>query len=178
MIYLEKPLKKIVKLPVILELQPRGVSWSDNNRCFESIQRQEEIKISKQQEKKKQEKTKYSDGVSNPSKDKEKKKKEKKKYTYYRKGWHLESACMKKTIDMMVKHLEKNNIPLPECTRKKEEGSSSENKDRCHALVLGSSGSSSFIIDSSSSRHMASIKYSLFSIHPYSGPSILMSNDS
>ena len=37
---------------------------------------------------------------------------------------------MNKTIDMMVKLLEKNNIPLLEGTRKKEEGSSSENKEQ------------------------------------------------
>ena len=38
---------------------------------------------------------------------------------------------------MMAQFLEKNNIPLPEGARKKEGGSSSENKDICHALVAG-----------------------------------------
>ena len=57
---------------------------------------------------------------------------------------------MKKTIDMMAQLLEKKNIPLPKRTRKKDGGSSSEldNKERFHALVVGSSYSSSFIIDS------------------------------
>ena len=78
----------------------------------------------------------------------------------------------------MVQLLEKNNIPLPEGTRKKEGGSSSENKDRCHALLVGSSISSSFIIDSGASRHMDSIQESFLTQHPYNGPSILMSDDS
>ena len=85
---------------------------------------------------------------------------------------------MKKTIDMMVKLIEKNNIPLPECTRKKEEGSSSENKDRCYALVAGSFGSSSFIIDLGASMHMDSMQDSFSTMYPYSVPSILMGDDS
>ena len=55
---------------------------------------------SKQPEKKKQDKPKISDGGSNLYKDK--KGKENTKCTYFHKGWHLESECMKKTIDMMV----------------------------------------------------------------------------
>ena len=77
---------------------------------------------SKQQEKKKQEKPKSSHWGSNPCKEKDKNKKEKTKYTYCHKGWHRESACMKKTIDMMVQLLEKNNIPLPEGATKKDGG--------------------------------------------------------
>ena len=85
---------------------------------------------------------------------------------------------MKKIIDMMTQLLDKDNIPLPEGTRKNERGSSSENKDRFQALVVGSSRYYSFIIDSGASRHMASMQYSFSSIHPYSGPSILMGDDS
>ena len=55
---------------------------------------------------------------------------------------------MKKTIDIMVQLLEKNNIPLPDDARKKDGGSNSEDKERFHALVAGYSGSPSFIIDS------------------------------
>ena len=84
---------------------------------------------------------------------------------------------MKKIIDMMTQLLDKDNIPLPEGTRKNEGGSSSENKDRCYALVSGSSRSPSFIIDSSDSRHMDSIEDSFSSLHPYNGPSILMGDD-
>ena len=109
-------------------------------------------------EKKKQDRPNIPDGGSNPCKDKDKKGKEKTKCTYCHKGWHLESACMKKTIDMMVQLLEKNNIPVPEGARKKDKGSGLDNKERCHALVTGSSNSSSFIIDLGASRHMAYVK--------------------
>ena len=55
--------------------------------------------------------------------------------------------CMhEENIDMMVQLLEKNSIPVLGGTRKEEGSSSSENKDRCHALVVVSSVSSSFII--------------------------------
>ena len=59
---------------------------------------------------KQQEKPKYSDGFLSPTKDKEKKKQEKKKCTYCHKGWHPESACMKKPIDMMAQILKRNKI--------------------------------------------------------------------
>ena len=88
------------------------------------------------------------DGDLNPCKDKDKKNQEKTKCTYYHKGWHPYSACMKNTIDMMVQLLEKNNIPLLEGARKKDGGSGLDNKERFHALVVGSFDSSSFIIDS------------------------------
>ena len=79
---------------------------------------------------------------------------------------------MKKTIDMMVQLLEKNNIPLPEGIRKKDGGSGSDNKERCHALVVGSSDSSTFIIDLGASRNMASVKYFFASMYLDSGPTV------
>ena len=85
---------------------------------------------------------------------------------------------MKKTIDMMVQLLEKNNIPLPEGARKKEGGSMSDNEEIFHALVARYSRYSSFIIESAASKHMASMHDSFSSLHPYSGPSIPMSDDS
>ena len=122
-------------------------------------------KDSKQQEKKKQEKPKSSDGGSNPSKDKGKKQ-EKKKCMYCHKGWNPESAFMKKTNEMMAQLLEKNNIPLLDGARKKEGGSNFENNERCYALVVGCSCSSSFIIDSSSSWKMDSVQDSFLYLHP------------
>ena len=47
-------------------------------------------------------------------------------------------------------------------------------KERCHALVVGSSDSSSFIMDSRDSRHMASIKYLFSSMYSDSGPTVRM----
>ena len=45
-------------------------------------------------------------------------------------------------------------------------------------MVVGSSRSSSLIIDSSDSKNMASMHDSFSSLHPYSGPSILTGDDS
>ena len=78
---------------------------------------------SKQPEKKKQDKPNIHDGGSNRCKDKDKMGKENTKCTYCHKGWHLESECMKKTIDMMVQLLEKNNIPTLEGARKNDRSS-------------------------------------------------------
>ena len=77
---------------------------------------------------------------------------------------------MNKSIDMMAQLLEKNNIPVPEGARKKDGSSGSDNKERCHALVVGSSDSSSFIIDSGASSHMASVKYLFTSMYSNSVP--------
>ena len=57
----------------------------------------------------------------------------------------------------MAQLLEKNNIPVPDSARKKYgNSSSSEGKEKCHELVEATSNSSSFIIDSSDSKHMVS----------------------
>ena len=92
-------------------------------------------------EKKKPKKPKSSDGGSIAPKDKEKRGKENTKCTYFHKGWNLESLCMKKTIDQMAQLLEKNNIPVPDSARKKGGTSSSDGKEKCHALVAGASNS-------------------------------------
>ena len=42
---------------------------------------------------------------------------------------------MKKTINMMVQLLDKNNIPLPDGVKKKDGDLNYENKERYHALV-------------------------------------------
>ena len=100
-------------------------------------------KNSKFPEKKKNpRKPKSSDASSNPSKEKDKKGKENAKCTYCHKGWHPERSCMKNTIDTMAKLLEKNNIPAPDSTRKKDGNSSSnESKEKCHDLVADTSNS-------------------------------------
>ena len=85
---------------------------------------------------------------------KKKNKGEMSKCTYCSKGYHLERSCMKKQIDMLTQLLEKNNISLPDCSKKREGGSNLEDRERVHALVAGTSSSPSFIIDSRASRHM------------------------
>ena len=99
--------------------------------------------------KKNLEKHKSSDASSNPSKEKDNKGKGKVKCTYCHKGWHIESSCMKNTIETMEQLLERNNIPVLDSARKKDVNySSNESKEKCHALVESTSNSSSFVIDS------------------------------
>ena len=78
------------------------------------------------------------------------------KCAYYSKGHHPEISCMKMKIDMLTQILEKNNISLPECTRNREGGSNSDDKERAHALVSNTSIPSTFIIDFGASIHMVS----------------------
>ena len=61
---------------------------------------------------------------------------------------------MKKKIDMLTQLLENNNISLPDYSKKREGGSNLEDRERVHALVVGTSSSPSFIIDFRASRHM------------------------
>ena len=63
----------------------------------------------------------------------------------------------------MVQLLDKNNIPVPNSARNKYVTSSSnDNKEKCHALVTGTSNSSYFIIYLGDSRNMVA-KIELFS---------------
>ena len=80
------------------------------------------------------------------------------KCAYYSKGYHPESSCMKKQIDMLTQLLDKNKISLPECAKKREGGSNLDDKERVHALVSNTSWSSTFIIDSRASRNMVSTR--------------------
>ena len=75
------------------------------------------------------------------------------KCAYYSKGYHPESSYMKKQIDILTQLLEKNGISLPDSPNKREGGSNSEDRERVHALVAGTSSSPSFIIDSGASRY-------------------------
>ena len=70
------------------------------------------------------------------------------KCAYCSKGNHPKIFVMKKQIDMLTQLLEKNNISLPDSSKKREGGSNSEDRERVHALVAGTSSSPSFIIDS------------------------------
>ena len=70
---------------------------------------------------------------------KKKNKGEMSKCAYYNKGYHPESSCMKNQIDMLTQLLEKNNISLPDCSKKKEGGSNSEDRERVQSLVVGTS---------------------------------------
>ena len=56
---------------------------------------------------------------------KKKKKGEMSKCAYCSKGYHSESFCMKKKIEMLTQLLDKNNISLPDLSKKREGGSNS-----------------------------------------------------
>ena len=85
---------------------------------------------------------------------------------------------MKNQIDMLTQLLEKNNISLPDCSNKREEGSNSEDKERLHALVACTSISPSFIINSGASRHMVSTKETFSSLDMLKVPPIVLGDDS
>ena len=85
---------------------------------------------------------------------------------------------MKKKTKILTQLLEKNNISLPDCTRKKEGGSNSEDKERVHALVPSTSSSTSFIIDYGASRHMVSTREKFSSLDMSKGPPIVLGDDS
>ena len=84
---------------------------------------------------------------------------------------------MKNKIDVLTQILEKNNISRPDFSKKREGGSNSEDKERVHALVDGTSSSPSFIIDSRASRHMVSTKETFSSLDMSKGPLIVLGDD-
>ena len=100
------------------------------------------------------------------------------KCAYCIKGNHIEIFCMKNQIDILTQILEKNGISLPDSSKKREGGSNSEDKERVHALVDGTSSSPSFIIDSGASRHMVSTKEAFTSLDMSKGPPIVLGDDS
>ena len=79
---------------------------------------------------------------------------------------------------MLTQLLEKKNISLLDGAKKKEGGSSFENKERVHALVARAVRYPSFIIDSRASRHMVSTKESFSSLDDSKGPNILLGDNS
>ena len=85
---------------------------------------------------------------------------------------------MKNKIDMLTQLLEKKKISLPKCTKKREGGSNSDDKERVHALVSSTSRSSTFIIDSRASRNMVSTRDTLSSLDNSKGPKIILGDDS
>ena len=85
---------------------------------------------------------------------------------------------MKKQIDMLTQLLEKNNISLPDCARKKEGGSNSEDKESVHALDASTSSSPSFIADYGASRHMVLTRDTFSSLDISKGPKIFLEDDS
>ena len=109
---------------------------------------------------------------------KKKNKGEMRKCAYCSKGYHPKSSFMKNKIYMLTQLLEKKNISLLVCSKKREGGSNLEDRERVHALVVVTSSSPSFIIDSRDSRHMVSTKEALCSLDLSKGPPIVLGDDS
>jgi hypothetical protein len=86
---------------------------------------------------------------------------------------------MKKTMDLMVKALQQNNIGdcIPENSKKKIGDKYLYKRDNFHALMSIHSSLDAWILDSSASHHMESIENIVSCITTYTGPPILMGND-
>ena len=121
---------------------------------------------------KKGDKTKSQEGSLNSKK--KKGKGEGSKCTYCGKGFHPESSCMKKQIDMLNQFMEKNNVSLPDATNKKEGGYSFKDKERVHALIARTVRSPSFIINSRASRNILSTREVFSSLDDSDVPNILL----
>ena len=79
----------------------------------------------------------------------------------------------------MAQLLEKSNILVADSKMKKDGNSSSnERKEKCHALVAGTSKSSSFVVDSGDSRNMVAKKELFSSMSLNVGPIVQMGDDS
>jgi hypothetical protein len=80
------------------------------------------------------------------------------KCTYCHKGFHSESTCMQKKIDLMSQILQQNNLGdrIPEGAKKKKpEDSNSKEGNSSHALIAINSSPDTWIVDSGTSHHMA-----------------------
>jgi hypothetical protein len=90
---------------------------------------------------------------------------------YCNRGFHPEHACMKKTIDQMAHTLQQNNLGghIPENARKKDVEKPPDDRGKGrdgHDLVVVSSSSTTWILDSGASNHMASSQDSFTSLEP------------
>ena len=79
---------------------------------------------------------------------------------------------------MLTQLLEKNNISLPDFSKKREGGSNLEDRERVQSLVAGTSISPSFIMDSRASRHMVLKKEAFSSLDMSKGLPIVLGDDS
>jgi hypothetical protein len=103
------------------------------------------------------------------------------KCTYCHKGFHLESAFMKKKIDLMSQILQQNNLGdcIPEGANKKiPEDLNSKKDNSSHALIAINSSLDAWIVDSGASHHMATSEAIYSSLDACKGPPILMGDNS
>lgn len=103
------------------------------------------------------------------------------KCTYCHKGFHSESPCMQKQIDLMSQILQKKNLGyrIPEGAKKKKpEDPNSKKGNSSHALIAINSSPDAWIIDPGESHHMSSSEVVYFSLDACKGPPILMGGNS
>jgi len=87
------------------------------------------------------------------------------KCMYCHKGFHLESACMQKQIDLMSQILQQNNLGdhiLEGAKKKKPEDQNSKKGNSSHALIAINSSLDAWIVDSEALHQK---KYILLWIH-------------
>jgi hypothetical protein len=123
----------------------------------------------------------YSKPFNDASKSKGGKGRQGEKCTYFHKGFHLESACMQKQIDLMTQILQQNNLGdrIPKGTKKKKLEDQNPKKDNSnHALIAINSSLDAWIIDSGASHHMVATKEVFSSLDACKDPPILMGDNS
>jgi hypothetical protein len=103
------------------------------------------------------------------------------KCTYCHKGFHPESACMQKQIDIITQILQQNNLGyrILEGAKKKKLGDQNPKKGNSrHALIAINSSLDAWIVDLGASHHMASRKEVYSSLDACKDPPILMGDNS
>ena len=96
---------------------------------------------------------------------------------YYGKGYHLESSCMKKTNRHVDPTLGEEQH-IPSWLLKEERRRIKFRRQGVHALVVGTSSSPSFIINSRASRHMVSTTEVFSSFDMSKDPPIVLGDNS
>jgi hypothetical protein len=103
------------------------------------------------------------------------------KCMYFHKGFHSESACMKKQIDLMNQILQQNNLVYcitEGAKNKKPEDQNPKKGNSSHALIAINSSLDAWIVDSGASHHMDASKEVYSSLDACKGPFILMGDNS
>jgi hypothetical protein len=103
------------------------------------------------------------------------------KRTHCHKGFHSESACMQKQMDLMSHILQQNNLgdQIPKGAKKKKpEDLNSKKGNSSHALIVINSSHDAWIVDSRESHHMAASEEVYSYLDACKGPPILMGDNS
>ena len=96
--------------------------------------------------------------------------------SYYGRGFHSESSCMRRQLDEMALLLKKHKIYVPASVKKydSEEEEDEEYQMKGHALKACCTSTHVFLIDSGASNHMVASRESFSSLQITDGLSIHM----